>query len=296
LSSLTITGDIRMNAPKVTANDRLSFTVFVAIAMHVLLIMWQFLPEDPTPAPRTLEITLSHFDDVKKPEHADFLAQSNQLGSGTLDKKAKITSPVIAKEHNIIEQQAFSPPKQSEALKQKKKPVVVSASPAKHRVSLFDKAVKSTKPVTVQARKSMLERSIEIAQLEANLDKQRQNYAKRPRVTRLTAVSTMKAVDSEYVSHVVRKIERTGSLNFPKSAGNRLFGSPRMSIEIYSDGSLRDIKVLQSSGDLVLDSETINIIRLSAPFAPFPKNVRKERDVLELIRTFAYSRKGVSSY
>ena len=106
----------------------------------------------------------------------------------------------------------------------------------------------------------------------------------------------MKAVDAEYVLHVVKKIERIGSLNFPEEAGKRLYGIPRMAISIYADGSIRDIDVLESSGNLVLDSQTIDIIRRAAPFAPFPKNVRKERDVLELIRTFAYNKRGVSSY
>ena len=106
----------------------------------------------------------------------------------------------------------------------------------------------------------------------------------------------MKVEDSQYVSHVVRKIERTGSLNFPQDAGRKLYGKPRVSISIYSDGSIKDVKVLQSSGNLVLDSETINIVHRAGPFSPFPKNVRKERDVLELIRTFSYNKSGVSSY
>jgi protein TonB len=35
---------------------------------------------------------------------------------------------------------------------------------------------------------------------------------------------------------------------------------------------------------------------MAAPFSPFPKEVRKERDVLELIRTFDYASSGVSSH
>ena len=54
--------------------------------------------------------------------------------------------------------------------------------------------------------------------------------------------------------------------------------------------------MLESSGNLVLDAKTIDIVRRSAPFAPFPKQVRKERDVLELIRTFSYQPSGVSSF
>ncbi len=141
-----------------------------------------------------------------------------------------------------------------------------------------------------------MERSLEIAELEANLDNQIQNYAKRPRITRLTAADTMKAVDARYVEEVVAKIEKIGKLHFPEEGGKKLYGKPRMSISIYSDGSIREIRVLQSSGNLVLDSKTKDIVARSAPFAPFPREVRKERDVLELIRTFSYNKKGISSY
>ena len=280
----------------VSATDRLSFTVFVALALHALVVLTDFIQEDPTPAQQTMEITLSRFDDVEKPKEADYLAETNQKGSGTLQEKALPTTPIKAVQHNATPQKASSPAEQNKQQPAKKKPVIVTKKAEHQRPSLFDRAIESAKPVQVKPRRSMLERSLEIAELEANLDRQQQDYAKRPRVTRLTAASMMKAVDAEYVLHVVKKIERVGSLNFPEEAGKKLYGTPRMSISIYADGSIRDVDILQSSGNLVLDSQTIEIIRRAAPFAPFPKNVRKERDVLELIRTFSYNKRGVSSY
>lgn len=280
----------------VSAADRLSFTVFVALALHGLMVLTDFIQEDPTPAQRTMEITLSRYDDVEKPKEADYLAETNQKGGGTLTDKALPTATIKALHHNATPQKASSPAAQNKQQPATKKPVIVTQEANTQRPSLFDRVIESTKPVQVQPRRSILERSLEIADLEANLDRQQQNYAKRPRVTRLTAASMMKAVDAGYVLHVVKKIERVGNLNFPEEAGKKLYGTPRMLISIYADGSIRDVDILQSSGNLVLDSQTIGIIRRAAPFAPFPKNVRKERDVLELIRTFSYNRRGVSSY
>ena len=280
----------------VSDNDRLSFTVFIAIALHALIVLTDFLEEDPEPAPFSMEITLSRFEDNKKPEKADFLAETNQLGSGTLDKKARVTSPIEAQQFHTLEQQASSPAPRQKVTERHDQQVITTINSERRRPSLFDRVLEENLPEQVQPRRSILERSIEIAALEADLDRQRQDYAKRPRVTRLTAASTMKAVDSQYVAHVVSKIEKTGSLNFPEEAGKKLYGKPRVSISIYSDGSIKEVRVLESSGNLVLDSETRNIVHRAAPFAPFPKNVRKERDVLELIRTFSYNKRGVSSY
>ncbi|MFT6121933.1 MAG: protein TonB [Oleiphilaceae bacterium] len=280
----------------VSAADRLSFTVFVALALHALMVLTDFIQEDPRPAQQTMEITLSRYDDVEKPKEADYLAETNQKGSGTLTEKALPTATVKALQHNVTPQKASSPVAQNIQQESKKKPVIVTKKSDLKRPSLFDRAIESKKPVKVQPRRSILERSLEIAELEANLDLQQQNYAKRPRVTRLTAASMMKAVDAEYVLHVVKKIERIGSLNFPEEAGKKLYGTPAVSISIYADGSIQDVDITQSSGNLVLDSQTIEIIRRSAPFAPFPKNVRKERDVLVLIRTFSYKPRGISSF
>ncbi len=283
---------------RVSAGDRLSFTVFLAIALHTMVVLTDFIQEDPEPVPFTMEITLARHDDEQAPEKADFLAQSNQQGSGTLEEQAKITATSQSVQQSVVPQPAASsPPPQTQSPQQERSAVVTTAGETtRKRPSLFEKALEKRQLEQPKPQQSILERSLEIAQLEASLDNQIQNYAKRPRVTRLTAASTMKAVDARYVENVVAKIERIGKQYFPQEGNKKLYGKPRMSIAIYSDGSIRDVKVLQSSGNLVLDSKTIDIVRRAAPFAPFPKDVRKERDVLELIRTFSYNRGGVSSY
>ena len=279
----------------VSAVDRLGFTIFVAIAVHVLLVLTDFLEEDPVPASFTMEITLSRFDDEKAPEKADFLADTNQLGSGQQEEKIKPSS-ALPLPVPPVQEQVFLAPSPAQAAPEKAQKKVVTTFESSAQFSSIDTIEDMFLEEQVHSKRSLLEQSLEIAALEADLDQQRENYARRPRVTRLTAASTMKAEDSHYVSHVVKKIERTGSLNFPQEAGRKLYGKPRISISIYSDGSIKDVKVLQSSGNLVLDSETINIVHRSGPFAPFPKSVRKDRDVLELIRTFSYNKRGVSSY
>lgn len=280
----------------VSASDRLSFTVFVAVALHALIVLTDFIQEDPTPAPFTMEITLSRFDDEKQPEKADFLAQTNQQGGGTEEDKSELSSPTKSVEQIALIQESSSLAQEALQKTFEEKPVVVTKSSKYQAPTLFDTAIEENKNDQLDPKKSILERSLEIAQLEANFDTQIKNYARRPRVTRLTAASTMKAVDARYVESVTAKIERTGKQHFPADGGKKLYGKPRVSISIYSDGSIKDIRVLQSSGSLVLDSKTVDIVRRSSPFAPFPKDVRKERDVLELIRTFSYTQRGVSSY
>lgn len=281
---------------RVSASDRLSFTVFVAIALHAMLVLTDFIQDDPKPAAKTMEITLSRFDDEKQPDEADFLAQTNQQGGGTLEEKAKQSSPTKSIEESMLIQESSAPQKQQEVKQQEKKAFVVTESAERSRNELFTPSLEFTPKTKNPDVRSLFERSLQIAELEASYDQQLQQYAKKPRVTRLTAASTMKAVDARYVEQVVAKIERTGKQYFPRDGQNKLYGKPRVSISIYSDGSLKDVAILQSSGNLVLDAKTKDIVNRAAPFAPFPQEVRKERDILELIRTFSYNPKGVSSF
>ncbi|MEW8584134.1 MAG: TonB family protein, partial [Candidatus Thiodiazotropha sp.] len=52
------------------------------------------------------------------------------------------------------------------------------------------------------------------------------------------------------------------------------------------------IKVRHSSGHNILDDAAIRIVRLAAPFSPFPNEIRKETDILDITRTWQFLRSG----
>lgn len=75
--------------PVVTARDRLGFTLFLAAVLHALVILGiTFDLPTPSELSKTLEITLATQPSEQQPEKADYLAQMNQEGSGTLEEKA----------------------------------------------------------------------------------------------------------------------------------------------------------------------------------------------------------------
>ena len=74
--------------------DRLGFTLFIAAILHVAFILGVgFSMPAPSQISKTLEITLATFKSDKAPEKADYLAQMNQQGSGTLEHKAAPRPP-----------------------------------------------------------------------------------------------------------------------------------------------------------------------------------------------------------
>src|SRR5690554_1722966 len=81
-------------AVQVSEFDRFSFTLFMALVVHAVVVLGiTFAPESPRSSAQTMEITLSQFDDEQAPEKADFLAQTNQQGSGTEDEALEMTTP-----------------------------------------------------------------------------------------------------------------------------------------------------------------------------------------------------------
>ena len=74
-----------------------------------------------------------------------------------------------------------------------------------------------------------------------------------------------------YLASWKRKVERVGTLNFPTAARTaKLSGSPVVEVEIGSDGSLHQAKVRRSSGHSALDEAALAILKLASPFDPFP--------------------------
>ncbi|WP_156485847.1 energy transducer TonB [Crenobacter luteus] len=86
------------------------------------------------------------------------------------------------------------------------------------------------------------------------------------------------------------KVERVGSLNYPEEARRRqLTGGPLLTVLIDADGGLRSVKVRRSSGQPVLDEAAANIVRLSAPFAPFPPALAERYATLEITRRWTFT-------
>jgi protein TonB len=132
--------------------------------------------------------------------------------------------------------------------------------------------------------------SSDIASLEAELAKEQQLYAKRPRIHRLSAASTMRDKGAWYKDDWRKKVERIGNLNYPEEARRKqIYGNLRLMVSINRDGSLYEVLVLESSGQPLLDQAAQRIVRLAAPFAPFTGDL-SDIDRLEIIRTWKFAR------
>ncbi|SEG82278.1 energy transducer TonB [Marinobacterium lutimaris] len=301
------------------SKERFGLLLFLAAAFHgVLLLMLSFDFPDPPPPPQTLDITLAQYEQAEAPEDADFIAQSNQQGSGSSEEKEVPSSPDEANFTSETPrpqsaQAAPTPPSPDpepvkptpptpEPPAQQPQPqaqsgerqVVTTEAKAQPKAAESQEQTAASKPQPTRGTStSLLARSLEIASLQAQIENERQAYAKRPRVLRLTAASTLSHDDAQYLDNWRRKIESVGNLNYPEKARrDKIYGVLRVLVEIQPDGSVDRIQILESSGHAILDDAAVRIVQLAAPFQPFPVEMRKRADKLAVIRTWKFEKQA----
>ena len=128
----------------------------------------------------------------------------------------------------------------------------------------------------------------EVGRLAAELDQPAPLPSGQPRRKSINA-STQEYLYAAYLQAWRKKIERIGNLNYPDAARkNKLVGTLLLQVAIHADGSLQQVRLLRSSGHQVLDDSALQIVRLAAPFAPFPPSMRKEIDILDITRSWQF--------
>ena len=105
------------------------------------------------------------------------------------------------------------------------------------------------------------------------------------------SATTRDAVFASYAEDWRRKMERVGNLNYPQDARDKgVYGRLKLRVDIRADGSLIDVRIQRGSGHPELDDAAIRIVRLAAPFAPFPPALARDYDQLAIIRSWNFTR------
>jgi protein TonB len=266
----------------------------VSILLHTFALSLNFRMPDLTrlkPPPQTLDVVLVNSKTRTAPDKPEVLAQANLDAGGNVeeDRRAKTPLPVIkedqrgddVKEAKKRVQQLEV--KQRELMRQvqvKKAPAIVPPPPQPEPT-----------PTPAPPQLSGLDltnRALAIARMEAQVSRQVEEYAKRPRRKFVGA----RAAETRYAMYVEswrQKVERIGNMNYPEQARGRLYGSLRLTVAIKSDGSVEYIQVDRPSGHSVLDRAAERIVKLAAPFSAFPDNIRRDTDILVISRTWTFA-------
>ena len=264
-------------------HKRMRNAMLLACVAHVLFVAAVSFNFDTSPSYNPqIEVTLATRPSSRAPDVARHIAQSNQQASA---QEAEMEA--VSSSNDPLPVEALSP--QPAAAKE-------SAQDTPPDAELL--ATVAAAPRAVTRERSDQEQNLhqELASLEAELDEQTRALSNQPRVRRLTSVATRESADAAYLHSFLKRLEAVGNKYYPEaSIRYGLYGSLRLLVIVRRDGSLEDIRVLQSSGYAVLDEAAIKTVRMAAPFAPVPAELAATTDKLEIIRTWHFEENELSS-
>ncbi len=275
------------------SRDRLTTTVFMAALVHGVIIVgvtFGSVKNDSTGAPG-LEVLLVSEDvpEAKTNDKATYLAQRTQLGSGNSFDRADVRAPRAA-----AERAARNGRTDGTSLSEDVGALLATAD---------DRALTttSTQPeILYFAPPSSLVEMTEVPVLtdgnserdKLGVDDSEERKVAGPRRDELWVTpDTREAVIAPYLVSWRTKIERLGTLNFPRAAwrapGTR---NPDVEVAINADGTLKSATIRRSSGSAKLDQAVIDILKLASPFDPFPRELADRTRMLRF--TYGYQFDG----
>jgi protein TonB len=279
------------------ADDRrlLAIAIGTSIAFHAALLAIRFVsPESARikPFDAGLAVILVNAKQDAAPLQADALAQANLNGGGNAEAgraRSPLPNNAWIADGNAIEMQrqriAELESKQQKLLAHlnARNADTVTAGERSDQPQIDGRNVRSVEQIQMMAR-----RQAEIA-LEIR------EYSKRPLKAQLTP-STREVSYALYYTALQKKIEQTGTLNFPQQDGKKIYGELIVYIPVYQDGRLYEKeggpRVERGSGNPALDAAALAIVRRSAPYGAFPAALTKDgrEHVWEIITRFTFTR------
>ena len=133
-----------------------------------------------------------------------------------------------------------------------------------------------------------------IARMQAQIDKQISDYNKRPK--RLTYGVNAKGVAyAVYVDDWADRIERIGTERYPPDARGKIYDSLICTVEIDKSGNVVDVILNKRSKFEVLNKSVRQIVHAGAPYPRFSAEMAKEGDILQIVRTWNFTREGLQT-
>ncbi len=273
--------------------------LWVSLAIHVLIILgvgshWISAHRQ---ASRQIEITLVPTQSQQKNKEADFLAQSHQEGGGESERRnapTHIQPPVLMGNTGVELSSELA--LKSDRLEQDSKadPTLTTKNTALQKAAEKGAPKPDDAALIADPQEAALQTE-QMNALVAKIANERRAFAKRPK-KRFISASTEEFRDAAYLDQWRKKIEYIGNLRYPAQARrNNLSGEVLLAVALNAQGEVVSIEIQQTSGAKILDDAAIESVRLASPFDPFTPEMKKDTDILEIIRTWQFNGESLTT-
>lgn len=265
-------------------------TMLFSLLLHGVVILGiTFTYVKAKPSLPTLDVTLVDVANREAPDQADFLAQANNQGSGSSDKASRPSAPFsgpLPNEANGIAQQHVDAATKAP---QEATPEKLLSTTGNSRFSVHSDTDRQERKSDEAASADEDRIHQEVAALQAERDRAKEKYAKRPRQVRIDSTNTKEYAYAAYMRGWLNRIKRVGNINYPIEARRHgVRGDLLLTVGINRDGTVKSIDIIRSSGQPLLDQAAVAIVRISAPYPPLPVNAKEPADELYISRTWVF--------
>jgi protein TonB len=272
-------------------NDRLlGAALGLSIALHATLMAVHFRMPDPRTqsANQPLEVVLVNAKTRERPTRAEVLAQSNLDRGGNVDQSRRAKTPLPVTEPRKPGKDLADAQRRVQQLEAQQQRLLAQARESAPKVPAEPpRAAPAEVPVPQPSGRDLADLSLAAMRLQAQIDRQTEQYQKRPR-KKFIGARAAEYRFAQYEEDWRIKIERVGTLNYPAEARGKHYGNLRLTVTIRPDGSVESVELDRSSGLKVLDAAAFKIVRMATPFAAFPPEIRRDTDLLVITRTWFF--------
>lgn len=271
------------------ASLNLTAAITISLAVHALVLAIHFTSPDLSRAfkDRAMEIVLVNSRSSHKPRDAQALAQANLDGGGNTAENRRASTPLPPSPRQQEGTELEQAKQRVQALEAQQRALLTRAR-SQHQVA--PRSAKDTQPDPTPklSGRDMANNALAMARLEGEVNKNLDDYNKRPR-RKFLGTRTSEYRFAQYMEDWRLKVERVGTLNYPDAARGKLYGSLVLSVTINSDGSVEKVELERTSGEKVLDNAALRIVKMAAPYAPFPPDIKRDVDQLVITRTWFFT-------
>jgi protein TonB len=273
-------------------DDRLlAAAVGISILLHGVLLSVHFKFPDTLKwksAGQPLEVVLVNAKTRERPSRAEALAQANLDRGGNVDENRRATTPLPVTTPAKPGKDLAEARRRVRELEAQQQRLLAQARESAARVPREAPRPAPAEAAPAQpAGRDLADLALAAMRLQAQIDRQIQEYQKRPR-KKFIGANAAEYRFAQYEEDWRAKVERVGTLNYPPAARGKIYGNLRLTVTIRPDGSVESIELDRSSGLKVLDAAAFKIVRMASPFAAFPPNIRRDTDLLVITRTWFF--------
>jgi protein TonB len=291
------------------AERPMQWSFAVSLMAHLVILLIAFKAFDPIRFPPTeMEVVLVNSKANEAPTDPLRRAQTNLNGGGNTDEDRVMKTPLaavndeLARQASETEQRVARLEGEARALMEKIRaeqmlrqqtqgsastPTPAAPTDARQRVTA---PTPQANPAEASQGLDAAADGTAFARQAAEISRNFDAYQKRPRRKEIGG-RTVAYVFARYEDDYRTRVEKVGTDNYPvPNNGRPVYGKVRLTASINRDGTIEKIVINASSNDSYLDHAAEQIVRKAAPFGKFSAEMLKEADVLDITRTFTFTR------